>query len=109
MRSGNQQAISFRPAFETGIDSALDTDTFRSIFRGAIRTAHADILKGGSGGAGINLSESVSIIASTLQLSGSDPAQGHRREQLRGQLRRHLQAARRLRLWELEESISTSP
>ena len=48
------------PGFETGIESALDTDTFHSIFRGAIRTAHADLLHGGSGGGGINLSQSVS-------------------------------------------------
>lgn len=74
-RVGNQQAIAFRPAFETGIDSALNTDTFRAIFRGAIKILHSDLLNGASGGSGLNLSESVSVVASTLQLSGSDPSQ----------------------------------
>ena len=52
VRAGNQQAISFRPAFEAAIETALDTDTFRSIFRNAIRTVHADLLRGGSGAVG---------------------------------------------------------
>ena len=68
VRAGNQQAISFRPAFEAAIEAALDTDTVRSIFRNAIRTVHADVLRGGSGSSGINLSDSISVITSTLQL-----------------------------------------
>ncbi|MGH9270513.1 MAG: hypothetical protein ACRDZ2_04505, partial [Ilumatobacteraceae bacterium] len=67
-KSGNQQAISFRPAFEAAVEAALDTDTFRSIIRNAIRQVHADVLRGGSGSSGINLSDSISLIAGTLQL-----------------------------------------
>ena len=68
VKVGNQQAISFRPAYEAAIEAALDTDTFRSIIRNAIRTVHADVLRGGGGGAGINLSDSISIISGNLQL-----------------------------------------
>jgi hypothetical protein len=107
VRSGNQQAISFRPAFETGIDSALNTDTFRSIFRGAIKTAHADVLKGGSGGAGINLSESVSIIASTLQLSGSDPARDIDQNSFAASFADITKRLGDSGVWDLEESMSS--
>jgi hypothetical protein len=66
--SGNQQAVEFRPAFQLAIEAAVDTDTFRSIFRTAVRRTHAAILSNEAGGSGLNLSDSISIIASTLQL-----------------------------------------
>src|SRR5947199_2033967 len=66
--SGNQQAVAFRPAFQLAIEAAIDTDTFRSIFRTAVRRTHAAILTNEEGASGLNLSDSISIIASTLQL-----------------------------------------
>jgi hypothetical protein len=66
--SGNQQAVAFRPAFQLAIEAAIDTDTFRSIFRTAVRRTHEAILTNHEGGAGLNLSDSITIIASTLQL-----------------------------------------
>ena len=33
--AGNQQANSFRPGVEVALEAAIDTDTFRSIFRSA--------------------------------------------------------------------------
>src|SRR5947199_3658656 len=66
--SGNQQAVEFRPAFQLAIEAAIDTDTFRSIFRTAVRRTHAAILSNEGGASGLNLSDSISIIASTLQL-----------------------------------------
>ncbi len=68
VKVGNQQAISYRPAFQAAIEAALDTDTFRSIIRNGIRTVHADVLRGGGGSSGINLSDSISIISGNLQL-----------------------------------------
>jgi hypothetical protein len=65
---GNQQAVAFRPAFQLAIEAAIDTDTFKSIFRTAVRRTHEAILSGQQGGSGLNLSDSISIIASTLQL-----------------------------------------
>jgi hypothetical protein len=107
VRNGNQQAISFRPAFETGIESALETDTFRSIFRGAIRTAHADLLHGGSGGGGINLSESVSVVASTLRLSGSDPAQEIKKGSFASSFSDVTTKLGDLGIWDLDDTITT--
>src|SRR5436309_1851477 len=66
--SGNQQAVEFRPAFQLAIEAAIDTDTFRSIFRTAVQRTHAAILSNQEGASGLNLSDSISIIASTLQL-----------------------------------------
>ena len=107
VRSGNQQAIAFRPAFETGIDSALNTDTFRAIFRGAIKILHSDLLNGASGGSGLNLSESVSVVASTLQLSGSDPSQELSKGSFAGSFSDVTKKLGDLGLWDLQDTIST--
>src|SRR5262245_2860190 len=69
--AGNQQAISFRPAYQLAIEAAVDTDTFRSIFRTAIRRTHEAILAGQEGSAGLDLADSVAIITNTLQLPGN--------------------------------------
>ena len=45
-RAGNQQAVNFRPAFELAVEAAVDTDTFRSIFRTAIQRTHQSLLAG---------------------------------------------------------------
>src|SRR4051794_33188345 len=44
--SGNQQAINFRPAFQFAVEVATDTDTFRTIFRNAVKKVHESILAG---------------------------------------------------------------
>src|SRR5262245_49173137 len=49
VRSGNQQALAFRPAVELAIEAVADTETFRSIFRTAIRRTHEALLEGRSG------------------------------------------------------------
>ncbi len=71
-RGGNQQAVNFRPAFELAVEAGINTDTFRSIFRTAVQRTHEALLEGEStGGAGLNLSDSIAIITSSLQLPGS--------------------------------------
>ncbi len=70
-RGGNQQAVNFRPAFELAVEAGIDTDTFRSIFRTAVERTHRALLEGQSGSAGLNLSDSIAIITSTMQLPGS--------------------------------------
>jgi hypothetical protein len=40
VRAGNQQATEFRPAFELALEAVIDTDTFKSIFRNAVRRTH---------------------------------------------------------------------
>jgi hypothetical protein len=78
--AGNQQAVSFRPAFELAIEGAIDTDTFRSIFRNAVRRTHQAILAGQGGDQGLDLSTSFALITSSLQVSGGggDAAQGQK-------------------------------
>jgi NADH:ubiquinone oxidoreductase subunit 6 (subunit J) len=70
-RGGNQQAVNFRPAFELAVEAGINTDTFRSIFRTAVERTHEALLEGQADGAGLNLSDSIAIITSTLQLPGS--------------------------------------
>ena len=72
-RNGNQQAVNFRPAFELAVEAGINTDTFRSIFRTAVERTHQALLEGQADGAGLNLSDSIAIITSTL------PAAGERR------------------------------
>jgi hypothetical protein len=74
--AGNQQAVNFRPAFQLAVEAAIDTDTFRSIFRTAVRRTHQAILVSQDGdGSALDLSDSVTIIASNLTLPSS-AAQG---------------------------------
>jgi hypothetical protein len=70
-RGGNQQAVNFRPAFELAVEAGIDTDTFRSIFHTAVERTHRALLEGEGGSAGLNLSDSIAIITSTMQLPGS--------------------------------------
>jgi hypothetical protein len=64
--AGNDQAVNFRPAFQLAVDGAIDTEAFRSIFRTAVRSTHHALLAGGA--KGIDLSQALSVIATTLQL-----------------------------------------
>ncbi|HEY6530837.1 MAG TPA: hypothetical protein VIY72_00940 [Acidimicrobiales bacterium] len=74
--AGNQQAVNFRPAFQLAVEAAIDTDTFRSIFRTAVKRTHQAILVSQDGdGSALDLSDSVTIIASNLTLPSS-AAQG---------------------------------
>ena len=50
VQAGNQQATSFRPAFELALEGVIDTDTFKSIFRNAVRHTHESIIQQGEGG-----------------------------------------------------------
>lgn len=69
-RDGNQQAVNFRPAYQLAIEAVIDTDTFRSIFRTAVKRTHQGLIENpGTGtGSGLDLSDSVAIIGSTLSL-----------------------------------------
>jgi len=54
VQAGNQQATSFRPAFELALEGVIDTDTFKSIFRNAVRQTHKAILEGDGGRRGLD-------------------------------------------------------
>ena len=70
IQAGNQQATSFRPAFELALQGVIDTDTFKSIFRNAVRQTHMAVIEGGSGSRGLDLGASFALITSSLQASG---------------------------------------
>src|SRR5437763_5837023 len=70
VQAGNQQATSFRPAFELALEGVIDTDTFKSIFRNAVRQTHKAILEGDGGRRGLDLGASFALITSSLQASG---------------------------------------
>ena len=66
-RNGNQNAIAFRPAMVLAIETVVDTDTFRSIFRSAVRRTHEALLQGSNGSSGLDLSDSFAIVTASLQ------------------------------------------
>src|SRR5437868_9531478 len=71
VQAGNQQATSFRPAFELALAGVIDTETFKSIFRNAVRQTHQAIIQGNGGGRrGLDLGASFALITSSLQASG---------------------------------------
>ena len=107
-RSGNQQAVNFRPAMQLAVEAAVDTDTFRSVFRTAIRRTHQALLSGQGGGAGLDLSDSVSIITSTLQLnSGGAASSAGGSGQLDSTLTNVTDAIERYRVFDLEALVAT--
>ena len=80
VQAGNQQATEFRPAFALAIEGLIDTDTFKSIFRNAVRRTHEAIIEQGDGGGrnGLDLGASFALITSSLQAGagGGGTAQG---------------------------------
>ncbi len=75
VQAGNQQATSFRPAFELALEGVIDTDTFKSIFRNAVRQTHKSIIEGEGGRRGLDLGASFALITSSLQASGGSANQ----------------------------------
>jgi hypothetical protein len=78
VQAGNQQATSFRPAFELALEGVIDGDTFKSIFRNAVRHTHEAIIEQGEGGGrqGLDLGASFALITSSLQAGGGGNQQG---------------------------------
>jgi hypothetical protein len=74
IQAGNQQASNFRPAFELALEGVIDTDTFKSIFRNAVRRTHESIIEQGEGGGsqGLDLGASFSLITASLQGGGGE-------------------------------------
>lgn len=102
-RSGNQQAVNFRPAFQLAVEAAIDTDTFRSLFRTAVKRTHQAVLASQDGtSTGLDLSDSVSIIASNLTLPSS-AAQGQTQGGLDNSLGDITTRMSDLRVWSWED------
>ncbi len=100
---GNDQAVNFRPGFQLAVEAVIDTDTFKSIFRTAVSRTHAAILAGQTQGQALNLSDSIAIISSTLQLP-SDTKPGQETKNGLGQsLSDATQKMADLGVWKLQE------
>ncbi len=102
-RSGNKQAVDFRPAFQVAVEAVVDTDTFRSIFRTAVYQVHKSLLSSNPNGASLDLSDSVDIIVSNLQL----PATASKGQSFNGSLGNSLadttHRLAKLRIWSLDD------
>jgi hypothetical protein len=70
-RAGNEQAIAFRPAAILAVEAVVDTDTFRSIFRTAIRQTHESLVEGLGGAGGLDLSDSFALVSASLEAPSS--------------------------------------
>lgn len=103
-RSGNQQAVNFRPAFQLAVEAAIDTDTFRSLFRTAVKRTHQAILASQDDtGTGLDLSDSISIIASNLTLPSSAATGQGNQGQLDNSLTDVTKRLSDLRFWSWED------
>lgn len=105
--AGNQQANSFRPGVEVALEGVIDTDTFRSIFRNAVRQTHESILAGQGGGDGLNLGDSFAILTSGLQASGGDQASVQGKDGLDNSLSDVTSEIDELGIWDLDDKIQT--
>ncbi len=68
VKSGNRQVIAFKPAALLTVEALVDTDAFKSIFATAVRRTHAALIAG-DGASGLDLSDSLSLLAEGLQLN----------------------------------------
>jgi hypothetical protein len=77
VRSGDTQAGNFRPAYQLAIEALTGTDTFRALFRDALRQAHHDLLIGTSEAATLDLSATLGLLSSSLQLTAGQASQAN--------------------------------
>jgi hypothetical protein len=104
VRAGNQQAVNFRPAFELALEGVIDSDTFRAIFRNAVRRTHEAILAGQGGGQGIDLGASFAIITQSLQVSGGAGNAQQGQKGLNNSLTDVTDRLNDLGIWDLEDT-----
>jgi hypothetical protein len=103
--SGNQQASNFRPALQLAVEAAVDTDTFKSIFRTAVRRTHSALLQGAGASSGLDLADSVAIISSTLQLPSDAKPSASGGASLGSSLTDVTERLSRLGVWKLNNEV----
>jgi hypothetical protein len=101
-QAGYRPAVEFRPAFLFGVEVAVGTDVFRSIFRDAIKQFHAGLLAGKDTGAGLNLADALSVITSTVQLPSDAQGPTGGASSLGDTLQSVTQKLSDLRIWDLD-------
>lgn len=73
VQSGNREVTAFRPAAVLAAETLVDTDTFKAIFATSMRRTHSALLSGSSGAA-LDLSDSLSLLSTSLRLTGEAKA-----------------------------------
>ena len=73
IKSGNRQVIAFRPAAQLTVETVIETDAFKSLFASSVRRLHASLLTGKADG-GLDLSQTLGLLASGLQLNSEKAA-----------------------------------
>ena len=68
VKSGNRGIIAFRPAAQLTVETLVDTDAFKSLFASAVRRTHSALLSG-TADDGLDLSDSLGLLASGLSLN----------------------------------------
>ena len=104
-RSGNEQAIAFRPAAILAVEAVVDTDTFRSIFRTAIRQTHESLVDGLGGAGGLDLSDSFALVSASLEAPSSGSSTKASGSGLGRSLADVTRRADQLHVWELGDAI----
>ena len=68
VKNGNREVIAFKPAALLTVEALVDTDAFKSIFATAVRRTHSALIAGNEA-KGLDLSDSLSLLAEGLQLN----------------------------------------
>jgi hypothetical protein len=104
-RAGNEQAIAFRPAAILAVEAVVDTDTFRSIFRTAIRQTHESLVDGLGGAGGLDLSDSFALVSASLEAPSSGSSTKASGSGLGRSLADVTRRADQLHIWEFGDAI----
>ena len=104
-RAGNEQAIAFRPAAILAVEAVVDTDTFRSIFRTAIRQTHESLIDGLGGAGGLDLSDSFALVSASLEQRSASSTTKAGGAGLGRSLADVTRRADQLHIWELDDVI----
>ncbi len=104
-RAGNEEAIAFRPAAILAVEAVVDTDTFRSIFRAAIRQTHESLVEGLGGAGGLDLSDSFALVSASLEEPSSSSSAKSSGSGLGRSLADVTRRADQLHIWELDDAI----
>jgi hypothetical protein len=74
IQNGPSQLVGFRTVIQPAIDDLMTTDAFKQIFRNALRQAHRSLFTEDGNSTAVNLSQSLGVLASSLQISNPDVA-----------------------------------
>lgn len=74
VQNGPPQLAGFRAVIRPAIDDVLQTEAFKQVFRKALREAHRSLFTENGNDLVVNLSQSLGVLAGSLQISNPDVA-----------------------------------